>query len=173
MSKTPEQLLEYLASLGIRTKTIAHPPLHSVEDSQRLRGEIAGAHVKNLFVKDKKSRLFVITILEDAALDLKQVHLAIGGQGRVSFASADVLEALWGVRPGSVTPFGAINDTQGHVTQVFDARLMAHELMNFHPLTNTMTTTISRADLLAFLAATRHEPVIVELPLQTGSLSLP
>ena len=166
MPVTPDELIAFLGTLGIPSTTISHPPLHTVEESQALRGKIPGAHVKNLFVKDKKSRLFVITALEDAALDLKQMHVAIGGQGRVSFASAEQLEALWGVKPGSVTPFGAINDREGRVTQVLDRRLLAHEIINCHPLTNTRTTSLATADLLAFLKATRHEPVIADLPLQ-------
>ena len=117
-----------------------------------LAGKIPGAHAKNLFVKDKKSRLFLISTLEDAALDLKQVHQAIGGQGRVSFGSAELLDEVLGVQPGCVTPLAAIND-KGRVTIVLDAALMAHGLLNFHPLVNTSTTSIAAADLLAFLRA--------------------
>lgn len=163
MPLTPDQLLQHLTAMGIATRTIHHPPLHTVAESHALRGKIPGAHAKNLFVKDKKSRLFLISTLEDAALDLKQAHLAIGGQGRVSFGSAELLDAVLGVRPGCVTPFAAIND-QGRVTIVLDAALMAHDLLNFHPLVNTSTTSIAATDLLAFLRASGHEPLIVALP---------
>ena len=166
MPVSPDELLHHLESLGIATTTVEHPELHTVEDSQKLRGDIAGAHSKNLFVKDKKSRLFLIVTLEDAALDLKSIHQAIGAQGRVSFGSAELLEEVWGVRPGSVTPFGAINDTEGRVTVVLDAQLMAHATLNFHPLVNTRTTSIAAADLLTFLDAARHPPLVAALPRQ-------
>jgi Ala-tRNA(Pro) deacylase len=102
MPASPEDLLAYLATLGVETDTVDHPPLFTVEDSQALRGETLGGHTKNLFVKDKKGRLFPLVLGEDAVIDLKRVHEKIGAQGRVSFGSADLLEELWGVRPGAV-----------------------------------------------------------------------
>ena len=163
MPCTPDELLAHLKAMGIATQTIHHPPLHTVAQSRALRGKIPGAHAKNLFVKDKKGRLFLISALENAALDLKQPHQSIGGQGRVSFGSAELLEEVLGVRPGCVTPFAAIND-QGRVTIVLDADLMAHNLLNFHPLANNSTTSIAATGLLTFLRASGHEPVIVALP---------
>ncbi|HUG63341.1 MAG TPA: YbaK/EbsC family protein [Methylomirabilota bacterium] len=136
-----------------------------MEESQGLRGAIDGGHSKNLFVKDKKSRLFLITAREDARLDLKRVHEAIGGSGRVSFGSGDLLEAVWGVQPGSVTPFGAINDAAGQVTVVLERALMAFYPVNFHPLVNTATTSLSPDGLLAFLRFTGHDPLVIDLPL--------
>ena len=150
-----EDLLAFLDKLGISTTTVEHPPLYTVEDSQKLRGEIPGGHTKNLFVKDKKSRLFLLVLGEETVVDLKRVHEKIGAQGRVSFGSADLLEEVWGVKPGAVTPFGAINDVQGRVTVVLDAGMMRHERLNFHPLVNTRTTGLASADLVKFLRATR------------------
>jgi Ala-tRNA(Pro) deacylase len=163
MPATRDDLMAYLAGLGIETATVDHPPLHTVEESRALRGEIAGAHTKNLFVKDKKDAVFLITAPEDAALDLKQVHHAIGASGRVSFGKPELMMALLGVLPGSVTPFGMLNDTGGRVTMILDKRLMEAEAINCHPLVNTATTTISPAGLLAFLRATGHEPKVVAL----------
>jgi Ala-tRNA(Pro) deacylase len=163
MPATPEELLAYLESLAIPTQTVEHPPLFRVEDSVAFRGDITGGHAKNLFVKDKKSRLFLLVLEEGAQIDLKRVHEKIGAQGRVSFGSPEVLQAVWGVKPGSVTPFGAINDREGRVTIVLDAALMAHRRLNFHPLVNTRTTGLASADLLKFLRATGHEPVIAAL----------
>jgi Ala-tRNA(Pro) deacylase len=105
----------------------------------------------------------LLTLGEDTPVDLKRVHEKIGANGRVSFGSADLLEEVWGVRPGAVTPFGAINDTAGRVSVVLDSELMAHERVNFHPLVNTKTTGVSREGLLTFLRATGHEPLIVSL----------
>ena len=163
MPATRDDLMAYLAGLGIETATVEHPPLHTVEESRALRGEIAGAHTKNLFVKDKKDAVFLITAPEDAALDLKQVHHAIGASGRVSFGKPELMMELLGVLPGSVTPFGLLNDTGGRVTMILDKRLMEADAINCHPLVNTATTTISPAGLMAFLRATGHEPKVVAL----------
>jgi Ala-tRNA(Pro) deacylase len=163
MRTTPEQLFAFLDSLAVETSTVEHPPLFTVEDSQALRGDIPGGHTKNLFVKDKKSRLFLLVLGEETVLELKRVHEKIGAQGRVSFGSAELLEEAWGVAPGAVTPFGAINDEAGRVTVVLDQAMMRHEQLNFHPLVNTRTTGLASADLVKFLRATGHEPLIVAL----------
>ena len=163
MPVSPDELIAHFEKMGIATTTVEHPALHTVEDSQSLRGEIAGGHAKNLFVKDKKSRLFLLVVGEETSVDLKRVHEKIGGQGRVSFGSADLLEEVWGVRPGAVTPFGAVNDSAGRVTVVLDSELMRHERVNFHPLVNTRTTGLASADLLKFLRAPGHEPLLVSL----------
>jgi Ala-tRNA(Pro) deacylase len=163
MPASSEDLLAYLASLSIETETVEHPALHTVEDSQALRGDIPGGHTKNLFVKDKKSNLFLLVLGETAVVDLKRVHEQIGAQGRVSFGSANLLEEVWGVRPGAVTPFGAINDKAAKVRVVLDEAMMRHERLNFHPLVNTRTTGLKSADLIKFLRATGHEPLIAAL----------
>jgi Ala-tRNA(Pro) deacylase len=161
MPKTPDDLFAFLAELGIAHDTVHHPAVFTVEESKRLRGELPGAHVKNLFVKDKKGRLFLVSAVEDSRIDLKKLHEIIGGQGRVSFGSADQLRAVLGVEPGSVTPLAAINDTEQAVTVILDERLLAHERINVHPLVNTMTTGLSKADLMRFLEATGHEPRVL------------
>jgi Ala-tRNA(Pro) deacylase len=163
MPTSPEDLLDYLGSLSIEAETVGHPPLHRVEDSQAMRGEIPGGHTKNLFVKDKKNRLFLLVLGETTAIDLKRVREKIGASGRVSFGSAELLEQVWGVRPGAVTPFGAINDGAGRVRVVLDEAMMRHERLNFHPLINTRTTGLASADLVKFLRATGHDPLVVAL----------
>ena len=87
----------------------------------RCAAQIAGGHTKNLFLRDKKNALYLVVALEDAEIDLKGLHRLLGATGRFSFGSADLLREVLGVEPGSVTPFGAINDTQGRVTVVLDA----------------------------------------------------
>ncbi|THD43068.1 MAG: prolyl-tRNA synthetase associated domain-containing protein [Bradyrhizobium sp.] len=163
MAVASDELIAYLDSLDVASATVEHPPLHTVEQSRALRGDIPGGHVKNLFVKDKKGRLFLLVVEEDARVDLKRVHERIGAQGRVSFGSAELLESVWGVKPGAVTPFGAINDHKGLVTVALDATMMRHERLNFHPLVNTRTTGLASRDLVKFLRAVGHEPLIVEL----------
>ena len=156
-------MFAFLDRLEIRHRTVSHPPLFTVEESRRLRGQISGGHTKNLFLKDKRGALFLVTTLEEAEVDLKSLHRRLGASGRFSFGSAEQMRATLGVDPGSLTPFGVLNDTGRHVTVVLDAAMMAYETLNFHPLVNTMTTSIGRDDLVRFLAATGHaariEPV--------------
>lgn len=163
MMLTEPELLAFLAALDIAVDAIDHPPVFTVEEAKSLRGAIPGAHSKNLFVRDKKGRHFLLVARESAVIDLRRVHERIGAQGRVSFGSAELLATMFGVKPGSVTPFGAINDKGRHVTIVLERELMDHERLNFHPLVNTRTIGLSRAGLLKFLAATGHEPLIVSL----------
>lgn len=170
MPASPTDLFAYLDRLGIAHSTVSHPPLFTVEESQGLRGQIPGGHTKNLFLKDKKGALFLVVALEDARIALNSLHRLLGAVGRFSFASADAMRAILGVEPGSVTPFSALNDTQGLVTVVLDSAMLEHDILNYHPLTNTMTTTIARGDLLKFLRATGHEPRIesVSVPMVDG-----
>lgn len=163
MPASRADLIAFLDGLGIATRTFEHPQLFTVEQSQALRGEIAGGHTKNLFLKDKKDNYFLLTVGEEAQVDLKQVHHAIGAASRVSFGRPEMLMELLGVVPGAVTVFGLINDTQRRVKLFLDAALMEHETINAHPLTNEATTQIARADLLRFIAATGHEPTILKL----------
>lgn len=160
MPKTPDELFAALDALRIPHKTVKHPPLFTVEQARALRGQVPGGHTKNLFLRDKKSALYLVVALEDAQIDLKGLHRVLGAQGRFSFGSSELLREVWGVAPGAVTPFGAINDTAGRVTVVLDADMMAHETLNYHPLDNTMTTSIARADLVKFLESTGHMPRI-------------
>jgi len=160
MPATPAELFAYLDRLGIPHATVTHPPLFTVEQSQALRGQIPGGHTKNLFLKDKKDALFLVTALEDAVIELKSLHRRLDAGGRFSFGSANLMLETLGLTPGAVSPFGALNDTTGRVTIVLDAGLMQHATINAHPLVNTMTTSISREGLLAFLAATGHNPRI-------------
>ncbi len=157
MPATPQELFAFFDRLGIAHRTVTHPPLYTVEDSQRLRGDLDGGHSKNLFLKDKKGSIYLVVTLEDAQIDLKTLHTRLDA-GRFSFGSAELLREVWGVEPGAVTPFGAINDTAGRVTVVLDSAMMEHAVLNYHPLVNTMTTQIARKDLVRFLEATGHSP---------------
>ena len=161
MPATPADLFVFLDRLDIPHTTITHPPLFTVEQSRALRGRIPGGQTKNLFLKDKKDALFLVVAVEDAAIELKTLHRLLGASGRFSFGSAELLGAVLGVIPGAVTPFAAMNDTAGRVTVVLDAAMMTHDILNYHPLDNTMTTTIARDDLVRFLVATGHQPWIM------------
>jgi Ala-tRNA(Pro) deacylase len=159
----PSALFAFLDQLGIAHATVSHPALFTVEQSQSLRGSIPGGHTKNLFLKDKKGALFLVTALEDAVIELKSLHRVLGASGRFSFGPAELMRETLRIEPGAVTPFAAMNDPEGRVTVVLDAALMRHGTINCHPLVNTMTTSIAREDLVRFLEATGHPPRIVTL----------
>ena len=163
MPQTPDQLFAFLDQLGIAHTTVTHPPLFTVEQSRALRGQIPGGHTKNLFLRDKKNNVYLVTAEEDAGIDLKGLHRVLGASGRFSFGSAELMMELLGVAPGSVTPLGLLNDTQGRINVVLDGALMEHDTINCHPLVNTMTTSLKREDLVKFLEATGHSPQITRV----------
>ena len=158
------RLADAFAALGIEPPTVEHEAAHTVSESRDLRGTIPGVHTKNLFLKDKKGRLFLVTAPEDAAIDLKAIHTAIGGRGRVSFGSAEAMAQYLGIAPGSVSPLALLNDTEGLVTCVLHPEVAGAALVNVHPLRNTATVTLTRDEFLAFLAHTGHTPLVVPLP---------
>ena len=162
MPKTRQELQAFLDGLGIRTTTIEHPAVHTVSQAKQQRGRLPGAHCKNLFLKDRKDRLWLVVADEDRAIDMKQLRHRIGAH-HLSFGKPDLLMEVLGVEPGSVTLLALINDTDRRVSVVIDATLMAADVLNCHPLVNTATTTLATADVLAFIRATGHEPMIREL----------
>ena len=162
---TRQDLLARLNELGIASNTVEHEAVFTVAESSKLERELPGGHTKNLFLKDKKGALYLVTALEDATIELKSLHRLIGASGRLSFGSAEQMREALGVEPGAVTPFGTINDAQHRIAVLLDAALMAHQAINAHPLVNTMTTTIGRDDLIKFLRATGHEPRIIAFAL--------
>ena len=170
MAYTPEQLFAYLDGLGIAHETVKHPALFTVEQSRALRGLIHGGHSKNLFLRDKNGALFLVTAPEDAVIDLKTLHHKLGA-GRFSFGAANLMRDVLGVEPGAVTPFGVINDTELRCTAVVDAALLDYATLNFHPLVNTMTTSIGREDLLKFIESTGHRPRIERISARNAAAS--
>jgi Ala-tRNA(Pro) deacylase len=157
-------LLARLAELAISVDIHRHPPLHTVSESQALRGDMPGAHIKNLFLRDKKRNKWLVTVPEDAEIDLKALRHTIGATGNFSFGNAELLVDCMGVEPGSVTPFAVMNDTGGEVAMVLARGVLAHDLVNAHPLHNRATAAIAKADLLRFLEACGHPPTIIDLP---------
>jgi Ala-tRNA(Pro) deacylase len=164
MSLTRQDLFAELDRLKIAHKTITHPPVFTVEEAKQLRGKIDGGHTKNLFLKDKKDRLFLGVTLEDVPVDLKALGPLIGARGRLSFASANLLREHLGVEPGSVTPFALFNNRARSVIPVLDEAMLAVTPLNFHPLENTATTAISSGDLMKFVAAQGHRALTLRFP---------
>jgi len=160
MTATRQDLFAFFDQLSIKTTTVDHIPVFTVEDARKVHGDIAGGHCKNLFCKDEKGVLWLIVALEDSVIDLKAAKDRIGSK-RLTFAKPELLMEILGVEPGSVTPFSLINDRQARTNVILDEAMMSHNLLNFHPLKNDATTTISSEDLKSFIRATGHEPRIV------------
>jgi Ala-tRNA(Pro) deacylase len=159
--KTRDDLLSFLADLGVETATHDHPAVFRVEEGEEMKAAIPGAHTKNLFLKDARDRLWLISAEGHAQIDLKRLHTVIGS-ARLSFGKPELMVETLGVTPGSVTAFGLINDTERRVRFVLDRTLALADQLNFHPLTNTATTTIGAEGFRRFLAALGIEPMVVD-----------
>ncbi|MBN9277328.1 MAG: prolyl-tRNA synthetase associated domain-containing protein [Hyphomicrobium sp.] len=162
MPATREILFARLAELGIQTVTVEHEAVFTVAESSHLERNLEGGHTKNLFLKDAKGQLFLIVAESHTPVDLKSLHKRIGA-ARLSFGKPELLMEVLGVPAGSVTALALINDDQKRVSVVVDERLMGYERINCHPLVNTATTSIARDDLLRFMRATGHEPLVVAI----------
>jgi Ala-tRNA(Pro) deacylase len=160
---TGEDLFRYLDALGVARRTYAHRPVFTVEESQAACAHIPGGHTKNLFLKDRKDGLWLVVARESLRVDLNGLAKQVGA-ARFSFGSEDLLIEVLGVPPGSVTPFALINDAGARVRVVLEAGMLALDPLNFHPLRNDRTTAIAPDDLVKFIRATGHEPLIVDLP---------
>ena len=159
---TPDVLMATLDDAGITYSLHEHPPLRTVEDSKALRGKMYGTHVKNLYLRDKKKKNHLIVAQEDRDIDLKALPAMIGSD-RLSFGSADRLFDFLGVRPGAVSPFTLINDTEHRVKLSIDASLMEAEMLFFHPLVNDLTLGVTPDALRRFFQITGHDPQIISL----------
>ena len=163
---TAQDLFARLDELGITAKSYEHPPVFTVEEAKAIRGEgpawlCQSVNIKNLFLRNKKGVMWLVTCQEDREIDLKALGERIGA-GRLSFGSAERLMKYLGVLPGAVTPFGVINDRQGQVAVVLDRALPDQDPVNCHPLVNTMTSALSGRDLVRFLESTGHPPQLLD-----------
>ena len=159
--KGEAELYALFRAHGIAWTTHQHPPLHTVEESRALRGDLPGAHVKNMFLKDRKDRLWLVTCLEHRQIRIRDLEKEIGAQ-KCSFGKPDLLWETLGLLPGAVSPFGLINDADRRVTAVLDLQMLEHDPINAHPLHNGATTGISAADFRRFFEITGHAPVVVD-----------
>jgi Ala-tRNA(Pro) deacylase len=159
---TRQDLLARLEELGIVATTVEHEPVFTVAQSQDLRDSLPGAHTKNLFMADKDGGVLLVVAKDDTEVDLKALAKRLS-LGRLSFGKPELLLALLGVTPGSVTPFALINDSHARVTVVVDAALLDFTEVNFHPLENTATTRIASTALMRFIRACGHEPKVMAL----------
>jgi Ala-tRNA(Pro) deacylase len=157
-------LARFLSEHGIAAARHEHPPVMTVEESLRLVPKLPGAKTKNLFLRDKKGRRhFLVTVPHDVAVDLGALGAALGVSG-VGFASAERLQKHLGIKPGSVSLLGLVNDEAHAVEFVIDRSLWDAEAVHAHPLTNTATMVVMHADLERFLGATGHPPRVIDVP---------
>ncbi len=157
---TPQALFALLDRLGVAHVTQEHRPVFTVAEGHDIKAALPGAHTKNLFLKDKKGGLWLLCAQAETEIALNGLAKTLGA-GRFSFGAPDLLYAALGVRPGSVTLFALMNDAPRQVRLVLDAALMAHDRVNFHPLTNAATTAISPAGVALFLRETGHVPRLI------------
>ncbi len=160
MPASRAELFVFLDELGIKTKTFDHEPVFTVEEAKAVHDDVPGGHCKNLFCKDEKGVLWLIVALGDAVIDLKSTPAKIGSR-RLSFGKPELLMEVLGIEPGSVTPFSLINDKTNRVNVILDEAMMKLDPLNFHPLKNDATTSITASDLLTFIKACGHHPRIV------------
>jgi Ala-tRNA(Pro) deacylase len=159
-------LFAHLDAHGIAHSTFEHPAVFRVEEGLAIKAALPGGHTKNLFLKDNRDQLWLISALGETAIDLKKLPAVIGS-GRLSFGSTELMQQTLGVTPGSVTALGLINDTQHRIRFVLDAALARADPVNFHPLTNEATTALSRAGFAAYLASVDVAPTIVDFAAMT------
>ncbi len=162
MSRTPEELFTLFSDIGIAYTNHEHPAVFTVEEANLHHEGIDGVHSKNLFFKDKKKRLFLVVTLSDKPINIKAVGKTIGANN-LSFAKPDLLMEVLGMIPGAVTPFAAVNIQDHEVNIILDEEMMENDLLNFHPLVNTATTTIAAKDLVKFLEHIGQAPKIIRL----------
>ncbi|MBU6297288.1 MAG: prolyl-tRNA synthetase associated domain-containing protein [Alphaproteobacteria bacterium] len=161
--KREAALYERLRALGIAWKTYEHMPVFTVDEADTVHDSVPGGHTKNLFLKDKKGGLWLVVLRDRLRVDLNALARQLGAP-RYSFGSADLLIATLGIEPGSVTPFALMNDAVRAVRPILDEGMLALDPLNFHPLRNDRTTAVSPSDLLAFVRACGHDPIIATLP---------
>ena len=159
---TEEQVLQAIAGMGVEQSTFHHAAVFTVAQAKATRGDLGGSHIKNLFLRNKKGRMWLVTCHEDRQIDLKGLG-ALVGAGRCSFASAERMMKYLGVSPGAVTPLAIINDPTQAVSVVLDQAVLNDDLINVHPLHNAATTSMSPAGLVRYLDEMKHSPTIIDL----------
>lgn len=159
--KTRADLMAFLDAEGIAHSTLEHEAVFRVGEGEEIKASLPGGHTKNLFLKDAKEQLWLISALGETRIDLKRLPAVIGS-ARLSFGNEALMMRHLGVTPGSVTALALINDPGHAVRFVLDAALAAADPVNFHPMTNTATTALSQAGFRRFLAALGREPVTVD-----------
>jgi Ala-tRNA(Pro) deacylase len=144
------RLIDLLKKTKYNIEVHKHDALFTVQESKELRGKIKGAHSKNLFLKNKKNKFFLLSCEESVKIDLKKISKSLD-LGNISFAREEHLDQYLQIKPGSVSPFALLNDRDGKVSFYLDKTLYESEHINFHPLINTLTITIETNKFIEFM----------------------
>ena len=156
-------IYKVLKELNITFIEHEHPAVFTVSEAEKHKGHLDGMKLKNLFLRNKKGDrhfLFITPAMKE--IDLKKLS-QISGEKKLGFASPERLKQYLNLTPGSVGPFGLINDEKHEVIVFLDKEILNGEKLNFHPNRNTATVQISKADLLKFLKWTGNEMLEVEV----------
>lgn len=156
------ELISFLESLGINVSSVPYPAHSTVEEGRLLRGNMPGTFTKNLLLKDKKGRLFLVVAEETRSIDLRTLHGKIGANGRLGFASPEIVRNILGVEPGALTPLALMRDGSHAVTVLLDGKIMNDSQLNFHPLVNTESIGLAPMQLMQFITETGHQYIVVE-----------
>lgn len=162
---TPDSLHAALQSLNIPFEVHHHTAVFTVAEGEGVISHLPGAHIKNLFVKDKARNFYLITALEDRLLNLKALGKHLGSRDNLSFADEETLYEHLGVTPGSVSPLALINAKAGSLRFILDTGITAHSHALPHPLVNTQTTSIATPDLIRAIESWGHKPELLDLAL--------
>lgn len=160
-AKARKALFAKLDALGIAHETHEHKAVYTVEESADIKAKLPGGHTKNLFLKDKQGRFFLICCVGDTQVPVNKLHHVLDCK-RLSFGKPEPLLEHLGALPGSVTFFAIMNDTDNQVKLVLDKALFEHDIINFHPMQNTATTALKSDELVRFAQAVDHDPVIID-----------
>lgn len=170
IAATAEDVLALFDTLDIEHKTYIHAPLYTVEEAKTVSYDDPGAHTKNLFLRNKKGKMFLLVVEQNHTVDLRGLRdrLNMTG-GQFAFASTERLGKFLGVVPGSVSPLALINDHSGAVQVFFQHSILTHEWIYLHPCRNTHSTRIRTSDLLKLLDYWKHPVTEInfESPLAT------
>jgi len=149
-------LYTLLSNLGITFEYHEHPPTPTIEEAMKYWKDLDATHCKNLFFRNHKgNRHYLVILKHTQQMDIHELEKLLR-QGKLSFASDQRMMKYLGVTPGSVTPFGLINDTEHHVHVFLDHNLLESKTISFHPCINTASIIIKWCDFLRFLGWTTN-----------------
>ncbi len=163
MSSKQQRVFDRLNSLGIEFTVHHHPALPTIDDALPYWDKIDATHCKNLFFRNHKGNQHYLVIFHYLhQLNIRDLEQRLK-QGKLSFASEKRMEKYLGIKPGSVTPLGLINDEEHHVIVFIDKNLEKAEKLSFHPMDNTATLILSKNDFVRFLQVQNQRFSFLEL----------
>ena len=158
-----QKVVDQLNELGIPFQIVEHEPVLTTEQADRFIEGIEGVRTKTMFLTNKKKRNFYLVIIDDAKRLDMDVFKEIVEENRIKMASAETLNDKMMLLPGTVSPFGLLNNRDKDIQVYFDQEIVSEERMCFHPNTNEKTIFVNTEDLFTFLKAIGYEPNVIKL----------